>query len=244
MNISVCLATYNGAKYIDLQLQSILKQLGSDDELILLDDRSKDNTLELVRAIDDKRIKIFENEVNRGHVYSFGHVVGLASNDMIFMADQDDIWIDGRIELMKQALLKSNKLLVSTNSDFIDSNGNAIDFSLDGVSSEASEKHFRNIMDIFIGKTNYVGCAMAFRKELRDLILPMPSYVESHDLWIAMGANIIKSNLHLDEPTLYRRIHGENASIISRPLGPKLWSRVIFSISMIQLYYRSLLRKR
>jgi len=244
MNISICLATYNGAEYIAQQLTSILKQLEVSDEVIVLDDCSKDNTLDIVRSFNDDRIKIFSNEKNRGHVYSFGHVVGLANNDIIFMSDQDDIWIDGRIKLMKDELLESKALLVSTNSDFIDSKGNKIDFTLDGVSAESSQKYFSNIIDIFVGKTNYVGCAMAFKKELRNLILPMPSYVESHDLWIAMGANIIKSNLHLDEPTLYRRIHGNNASIIKRKLGPKLWSRVIFSISMIQLYFRSLLRKR
>ena len=244
MNISVCLATYNGAKYIEIQLHSILKQLGASDEVIILDDCSKDNTLDLVRAIDDKRIKIFKNEVNKGHVYSFGRVIELGTNDVVFMSDQDDIWVDGRAELMKDRLLKSKALLISTNSDFIDSDGNIIDFSLDGVSSESSQKYFKNIVDIFVGKTNYVGCTMAFKKELRDLILPIPSYVESHDLWVAMGANIIKSNLHLDEPTLYRRIHGENASIVERSLVPKLWSRIIFLISMIQLYYRSLLRKR
>lgn len=243
MNISVCLATYNGTKYIEIQLQSILRQLGANDEVIILDDCSKDKTLDLVRDIDDKRIKIFKNEVNKGHVYSFGHVVALATKEIIFMSDQDDVWLDGRLELMKDQLLKSKALLISTNSHFIDSEGKIIDFSLDGVSSESSKKYFKNIMDIFVGKTNYVGCTMAFKKELRNLILPIPCYVESHDLWIAMGANIIKSNLHLDEPSLNRRIHGENASIVKRALLPKLWSRVIFFISMIQLYYRSLLRK-
>jgi len=243
MNISVCLATYNGTKYIKIQLQSILRQLGAKDEVIILDDCSTDKTLDLVRDIDDKRIKIFKNEVNKGHVYSFGRVVELATKDIIFMSDQDDIWIDGRLDLMKERLLKSEALLISTNSNFIDSEGKIIDFNLDGVSAGSSEKYFENILDIFIGKTNYVGCAMAFKKELRNLILPIPSYVESHDLWIAMGANIIKSNLHLDDPTLSRRIHGENASIVKRKLLPKLWSRIIFLLSMSQVHYRSLLRK-
>ncbi|TDO77444.1 glycosyl transferase family 2 [Flavobacterium chryseum] len=244
MNISVCMATYNGTKYIEIQLQSILRQLDLNDEVIILDDYSTDETLDLVRKIDDKRIKIFKNEVNKGHVYSFGRVIELATKDIIFMSDQDDIWLDGRVKLMKDKLLNSGALLISTNSNFIDSDGKILDFSLDGVSSESSARHLKNIIDIFIGKTNYVGCAMAFKKELRNLILPIPFYVESHDLWIAMGANIIKSNLHIDEPTLSRRIHGENASIVKRKLLPKLWSRIIFLISLMHLYYRSLLRKK
>ncbi|PZR19817.1 MAG: glycosyl transferase [Flavobacterium psychrophilum] len=244
MNISVCLATYNGAKYIDLQLESILRQLGPDDEVIVLDDCSKDNTLEVVRAINDQRIKIYKNDVNKGHVFSFGHVVSLATKDIIFMSDQDDIWIDGRVELMKNSLLSSGSLLVSSNSAFIKSDGAPSDFSIDGVTSESSRKYFRNIIDIFAGKTNYYGCAMAFRKELNALVLPIPSYVESHDLWIAMGANIAKSNIHIDEATLLRRIHGENASVLKRKLLPKLWSRVVFAISAIQLFYRNLLVKK
>lgn len=238
------MATYNGTKYIEIQLQSILRQLDLNDEVIILDDYSTDETLDLVRKIDDKRIKIFKNEVNKGHVYSFGRVIELATKDIIFMSDQDDIWLDGRVKLMKDKLLNSGALLISTNSNFIDSDGKILDFSLDGVSSESSARHLKNIIDIFIGKTNYVGCAMAFKKELRNLILPIPFYVESHDLWIAMGANIIKSNLHIDEPTLSRRIHGENASIVKRKLLPKLWSRIIFLISLMHLYYRSLLRKK
>jgi len=244
MNISVCMATFNGAKYIEIQLHSILKQLSDTDEVIILDDCSKDNTLDLVRKFEDNRIKIFKNEVNRGHVYSFGKVIAFSSNEIIFMCDQDDIWLDGRLELMKDSLLKSKALLISTNSSFINSDGNIIDFYLDGVSSKSSEKHFKNIVDIFVGKPNYVGCAMAFKKELKNLILPIPSYVESHDLWIAMGANIIKANLHLDEQTLSRRIHGNNASIVKRKLLPKLWSRMVFLISVNQLFYRSLLRKK
>jgi glycosyltransferase involved in cell wall biosynthesis len=244
MNISVCLATYNGAKYIEIQLHSILRQLSVSDEVIILDDFSKDNTLDLVRNFEDKRIKVFKNEINRGHVYSFGKAIELASNELIFMCDQDDIWLDRRLEFMKGSLLKSKALLISTNSNFIDSDGNIIDYSLDGVNSISSDKHFKNILDIFVGKTNYVGCAMAFKKELNKLILPIPSYVESHDLWIAMAANIIKANLHLDEQTLSRRIHGNNASIVKRKLLPKLWSRIVFLISVFQLYYRTLLRKK
>lgn len=244
MNISVCLATYNGAKYLESQLRSILNQLEDNDEIVILDDCSTDNSLELVKSIGDERIKIFKNEKNRGHVYSFGRVISLGIHDIIFMSDQDDIWMDGRVTLMKESLLKSNAFLISTNSEFIDSEDKTILFSLDGVSAETSDKYFKNIVDIFIGKTNYVGCAMAFKRELKELILPIPSYVESHDLWIAMCANIFKSNLHLNESTLYRRIHGENASIVKRRLLPKLWSRIIFLISMVHLYYRILLRKR
>lgn len=238
MSISVCLASYNGAKFIELQLYSIIKQLDKDDEIIIVDDCSSDNTLEVIRSVNDVRIKIFLNEINRGHVFSFGRAISLAIKDIIFMSDQDDVWIDGRVFLMKNKLLNSNAMLVSSNSNFIDSKGDKIDFKIDGVHSESSKKYLNNIIDIFKGKENYYGCAMAFKKELRELILPIPYYVESHDLWIAMAANIAKSNIHCDETTLNRRVHGNNASVVNRKFILKLWSRVVFALSLPHLMFR------
>lgn len=241
MNISVCLASYNGAKFIKLQLESIIKQLHKDDEIIIVDDCSSDNTLDVIRSINDQRIKIFLNEINRGHVFSFGLAIALSSKDIIFMSDQDDIWIEDRVALMKDKLLNSEAMLVSSNSNFVDLKGKKIPFNVDGVSSKSSKKYLRNITDVFFGKKNYYGCAMAFNKELKGLILPIPNYVESHDLWIAIAANIVKSNLHCDEVTLNRTVHGENASIVKRKLHLKLWSRIIFMRSILQLFFRKLL---
>ncbi|RTZ07235.1 glycosyltransferase [Flavobacterium sp. GSP27] len=244
MSISVCLASYNGAKFIELQLESIIKQLHHDDEIIIVDDCSSDNTLEIIMSINDERVKIFLNEINRGHVFSFGRSISLATKDIIFMSDQDDIWIDGRVALMKSKLVNSDAMLVSTNSNFVDSKGGKIDFNIDGVDSKFSDKNLSNIIDILKGKENYYGCAMALKKELKALILPIPDYVESHDLWIATAANIIKSNLHCDEVTLNRRVHGANASIVKRKLYLKLWSRIIFLRSILQLFFRKLSIKR
>lgn len=97
MSISVCMATYNGAKFLTQQLESIIPQLNEEDELVIVDDCSTDNTLRIIQSTNDFRIKIFLNETNRGHVYSFGRALELASNDIIFMSDQDDIWLEGRI---------------------------------------------------------------------------------------------------------------------------------------------------
>lgn len=239
MNVTVCMATYNGAKYISEQIESILPQLSSNDELIIVDDCSTDTTVEILKKINDARLRISINDRNRSHVYSFSKAISLASNDIIFMSDQDDIWLEGRVNLMKSALSTSNSLLVSSNSSFVGKNGKEIDFTMDGVKAEDSFKYITNIMDIFAGKTNYYGCAMAFHRKLLDVILPVPAYVESHDLWIAMAANILKSNVHINAHTLQRRVHDANASIIKRPLAAKLWSRAVFCISLLELMRRS-----
>jgi len=243
MDISVCIATFNGEKYIELQINSIIKQLDSFDEVIIVDDCSKDNTLNIIRSIGDSRIKIYQNEINRGHVYSFSRAIELASKKIIFMSDQDDIWKNNRLILMKEKLLNSSALLLTSNSEFINSVGDKIDFKIDGVDEINSFKYLNNIIDIFRGKTNYYGCAMAFKSELKKIILPMPNYVESHDLWIAMAANLIKSNVHSNDITLERRIHGSNASVVNRRLILKLKSRIVFLKSLIQLIFRKFKNK-
>lgn len=243
MEISVCIATFNGEKYIELQINSIIKQLDSFDEVIIVDDCSKDNTLNIIRSIGDSRIKIYQNEINRGHVYSFSRAIELASKKIIFMSDQDDIWKNNRLILMKEKLLNSSALLLTSNSEFINSVGDKIDFKIDGVDEINSFKYLNNIIDIFRGKTNYYGCAMAFKSELKKIILPMPNYVESHDLWIAMAANLIKSNVHSNDITLERRIHGSNASVVNRRLILKLKSRIVFLKSLIQLIFRKFKNK-
>lgn len=243
MNVSICIATYNGESFIDLQFKSILKQLNKDDEIIVVDDCSSDNTLKIIKSINDSRIKIFINDKNRGHVYTFGRSIELAKNEIIFLSDQDDLWIKGRLNLMKNDLLKSKVMLVSSNTNFIDVNGEEIIHKNDGVSERNSQNHISNIIDIFKGKGNYYGCAMAFTSKIKKLILPIPSYVESHDLWIALAANISKSNHHCNDVTLNRRIHGSNASVVQRKLIYKLWSRIIFFISIIHLFIRKLIKE-
>ncbi len=75
MKISVCLATYNGEKYIKEQLNSILSQLGNDDEIIISDDHSTDNTIEIIKSLEDDRIKIFVNNLEKGYSKNFENAI-------------------------------------------------------------------------------------------------------------------------------------------------------------------------
>jgi glycosyltransferase involved in cell wall biosynthesis len=234
------MATYQGELYVERQLRSILDELGPDDEVVVVDDCSADRTVDVVEAVGDPRIKVFRNPVNRREVYSFGRAIELARGDVIFLADQDDIWLPGRTALMVARLRESGADLISSNFEWIDVSGQPLHVAFDGVSSATSARHLGNIIDIFIGKTNYFGCAQAFRRELVPLITPIPSYVESHDLWIALAANLIRSNLHIDDKTLLKRRHGTNttSTVSTRPLFRKLWSRWILVRSLIDLSMR------
>jgi glycosyltransferase involved in cell wall biosynthesis len=245
MTLSVCMATYQGELYVERQLRSILDELGPDDEIVVVDDCSADRTVDVIEAMGDHRIRIFRNTVNRREVYSFGRAIELARGDIIFLSDQDDVWLPGRAALMVARLREADAQLVSTNFEWIDASGQPLQVAFDGVSSATSARHFGNIFDIFVGKTNYFGCAQAFRRELVPLITPIPSYVESHDLWIALAANLIGSNLHVDDKTLLKRRHGTNttSTVSNRPLLRKLWSRWIFARSLIDLSMRRMIRQ-
>ena len=96
MKCSICLATYNGEKYIQELLNSILCQIDINDEIIVSDDYSTDNTLTIIRSFNDFRIKIFMNQGKRGVVNNFGNALKYASGDYIFLCDQDDVWFSNK----------------------------------------------------------------------------------------------------------------------------------------------------
>lgn len=238
MNISVCMATYNGGTYIKDQLDSILSQISSNDEIVIVDDCSTDDTIDLIRSYADDRIKLFRNSKNIGSVHSFEKSISLAVGEYIFLSDQDDIWCKNRLNIMKEALKNSNVLLLSTKFSYIDENTNCISGKSVRLSSNDSNKYIGNILGVFLKKRSYFGCAMAFKSNFRNIILPIPSYVKSHDLWIAFAANLSCSNLHLEYISLYHRIHGNNQSLKPRAFYKKVWIRILFVISVIHLLKR------
>lgn len=239
-SISVCMATFNGEAFIAEQVLSILEQLNPSDELIVVDDCSSDSTVAIIRNIGDPRISIYENDHNQREVSSFSRAISLARNEIVFLTDQDDVWIPGRVRLMTQRLIESGADFLCSNFNWTDAAGAPLDVCFDGVSAAHSTRHLQNIVDIFIGKTNYFGCAMAFRHSFVPVIVPIPAFVESHDLWIALASNLARSNVHIDELTLLKRQHGRNATntVSTRALQRKLWSRAIFGLSLVLLLVR------
>jgi len=238
MNASICMATFNGARYLRQQLDSILAQMRDGDELIVVDDASQDDTAQIVRSYGDARIQLHVNQDNLGHVASFSRALGLARHPCLVLADQDDIWAEGRLAKLRDALAAPGVWLATGNAKFIDASGAAIAPVYPGLDPADSKRHGLNILRIFRGTAFYYGCNMAFRAELAQLALPIPAYVESHDLWLAMAANLAGANLHLGEVLLYRRIHDRNVTKSNRPLWKKLKSRVIFLRSLFQLGLR------
>ncbi|WAH96532.1 glycosyltransferase [Arthrobacter sp. MMS18-M83] len=205
---SVCMATYKGALYIGEQLDSILAQLGDDDELVIVDDASPDDTVQKIMAIDDPRIRLIQAGTNQGYVRSFQQAALASRGEFIFLADQDDVWIEGRLERMLSSLQSS--AVVASNFDVL---GGGPRPAIPRLRSADGRRSIANLFGILVGYRAYYGCGMAFRRELLGAFAPAPSYLrESHDLWLAIIGNMAGSIAHLDDSTLLRRIHDENAT--------------------------------
>lgn len=204
--ISVCLASYNGEKYIKEQLDSILSQIGTNDEIIVSDDGSTDGTLLIVNKIQDPRIKVIKNKLGKGYTSNFENALNHACGEIIFLSDQDDVWYDNKVSVMLKALEKS---------DFVVSNAMISDENL----TPTLGSHFKmyNVKKGFLInwlKTRYVGACMAFNKKILTKALPFPSNHKlcAHDYWLTIIAEMFYKVTLIDTPLIKYRRHGANAS--------------------------------
>ena len=136
--ISVCMATYNGERFLREQIDSILCQLAPDDELIISDDGSTDGTLDIIQSYNDKRIKLLHHKkkseyakikYSRNFYYAtdnFENALQAAQGDYIFLADQDDVWMKDKAKLMSSYLDKFD--CVMCNNQIIDTEGKPLNF--------------------------------------------------------------------------------------------------------------------
>lgn len=218
MEISVCIAAYNGYGYIANQIQTILPQLGPRDELIIVDDCSSDNTVDVIKSIKDPRLVLVKNSINLGHVRTFEKAIRMATKEIIVLSDQDDLWPLDRIKEIKTAFMASNASVVVGNlQEFTSSTDNRMCFGrIMQLDPRQSFQLIANLAGIVLGRRPYYGSAMAFTSKLKTILLPFPAYVESHDIYIAMAGIIHGGIFHLGKVVTYRRIHCSNLTPLKR----------------------------
>lgn len=197
------MATYNGERYLRPQLDSILKQLAPNDELIISDDGSTDSTIEIIESYKDKRIHILRSN-HKNLILNFENALNHAKGDLIFLADQDDVWFNGKIEkCIKQ--LKNFALVFSNAAMF---KGDDIhNFELFFKDGKRKTGLLSNLY-----KVNFLGATLAFRKSVLERALPFPRGIAMHDIWIGLNAEVIGNTYYIDEPLIYYRRHETNAS--------------------------------
>ncbi|MGD0442385.1 MAG: glycosyltransferase family 2 protein [Edaphobacter sp.] len=205
--ISVCMASYNGEKFISRQLTTILSQLMPDDEVIISDDSSSDKTLDVIRAFADSRIRLFAGKTFRSPTYNFEHALKQATGEIIFLSDQDDEWADGWVETALHAL--QHVSLVVCDADMIDADGQVQPPSEGKIYRYGGRKPgvLQNLY-----RNGYIGCCCAFRREVLGVALPFPTKLPWHDWWIGLVSDAFFSMKFIPDKMIRHRRHGANAS--------------------------------
>lgn len=215
--VSVALASYNGKQFIEDQMDSILAQLACDDELVVSDDGSTDGTWELVlqRAEADPRIKSVRND-HPGVVGNFSNALSRCVGDVVFISDQDDVWLPGKRQAMVRALEESGADLVIHRWERVDRNGTPVEGSFQ-PGDDFELGFFRNLI-----ASRYSGCCMALDRRALRYVLPLPKAVLNYDRWIGLACEALGSVSKLDDVLLDHRIHDSNAT----PKGRGVFERV------------------
>lgn len=226
--ISVCLASYNGERFLREQIDSILVQLTEDDELVVSDDGSTDSTLEILKSFNDPRIKILHNRGNHGVNGNFENAIMNAKGDYIFLSDQDDVWLPGKVGQCLNALTKYDCVI----HDAIVTNGDLTVISESFFSERKSGGGFwKNLY-----KNTYVGCCMAFRRDMLKYVLPYPKDLPIfQEGWVAMLSEINGKVAFIDFKGILFRRHSSNTSFTARKSSFTLPHQLSYRLRLLKL---------
>lgn len=210
--ISIAMCTYNGEKFLKEQLESIERQTVLPDEIIICDDCSTDGTLEILGNVSKSAlfsVEIIQNQKNLRSTKNFEKAISFCKGDIIFLCDQDDIWVENKIELMLEQFTNDVGIVFSnafvTNVKLIETKNDL--WSTVGFDNWAKKRFERNDYLTVLLKRNVVtGAAMAFKAQLKPLILPIAKY-EVHDTWICLIAAFFTKIKYLDKKLIYYRQH-------------------------------------
>lgn len=198
------MATKNGGKYLGQQLESILPQLQSTDELIVTDDCSADGTIKIIESFKDPRITLRENNRPAGISATFEASLMLSTGDHIFLADQDDVWLPQKTQIMLRHLQDSD--LVISDCLLVDHELVPGERSFHSINN-SGKGLFRNLV-----RNSYMGCCMAFNRALMKRATPFPKDIPLHDFWIGLIGEMYFRVKFIPDVLIYHRRHTTNAS--------------------------------
>ena len=217
-SVSVCLATCDGERYVQAQIASVLAQLQDGDELLVADDHSTDRTQAIVLAFNDARVRWLPQAQRVGVVRNFERALAAATRDVVFLCDQDDVWLAGKVHHCIEAL--RSHLLVVTDCRLVDDNLNTIAESF-FVQLGSGPGVLKNLW-----RNSYLGCCMAFRRELLARALPIPAGVPMHDMWLGLVAQCSGSVCFLPQALLLYRRHAQVTTTTGSPSALSLGRRL------------------
>lgn len=204
MSISVAMAVCNGEKYIEQQLNSIIRNLHKEDEIIISYNESDDDTLEMIQDASRQLplIKIFSC-AEKGVISNYENAIRHCTKDYIFLADQDDVWTENKVKTVMNCFHDTGAILVMHDSQYTD--------------EELNETNLTTFQDFNVKKgflnnllnNSYDGCCLAFHKDLVKMINPIPRDIVRHDQWIGLMAEKVGRVYFCDKKLLQHRRYQE-----------------------------------
>lgn len=239
--ISACMAAYNGEAFVQAQLGSILSQLEAGDEIVIVDDRSTDETLNHIEQVRDPRIRLYRHEANRGVVSTFEDALRSATGDILFLCDDDDLWAPTKVtRFMELFDRRSDVEIVTSRVRLMDESDRPLPDSRINRQGRFLPGFWRNLY-----QNHYQGSAMAIRASLLGRVLPFPlrgSFL--HDAWIGTRNDWLGGKAaFINEDLLFYRRHLKNASR-TKSIGGQIQTRIDLLLAHIGYWFRATPRRR
>lgn len=230
MFVSVALCTFNGEIFLRQQLDSILVQSITVNEIIICDDLSSDGTISILNEYKNnfpQLIKLFFNTKTLGTIKNFEKAISLTNGDLIFLADQDDIWYYNKVEIMSDFFKKNqNCKLLFSNGTLIDEKGNVLNSTL------WEKWNFTNDMqnnwkinknafkDLVVNNNKITGATVCFNKSLKKYVIPIELPLGYwHDAWLGIHASAQNGLMFIEESLINYRIHDKQQVGISTDIS-------------------------
>lgn len=210
--VVILMGTYNGEKYIRAQLDSILNQDYDSWELIIRDDSSTDQTIEIIREYEknDSRIKMIDSKRNLGQIKNFEELLKVVpEEEYIMFCDQDDVWKKDKIRITMEAMINAEShnpglpILVYTEKEYVDNDLNPL---------KTNDEKLKNDMLSILCQNPVYGCTAMINMRLKELLLPFPNYITCHDYWIALIASSNGIIKRVDYKSILYRQHSNNVT--------------------------------
>ncbi|MFC6169200.1 glycosyltransferase [Loigolactobacillus jiayinensis] len=214
--LSVCMATYNGAKTVARQLNSILPQLDAQDEVIIVDDHSTDDTVAVIKqtvAASPVHVRLSVSQHNHGPIKSFARALQQARGELVFLSDQDDIWFADKVAQVVAAFQRQH-------ADLIVHDGVVVDGTDTQIAASWNQYNHNQLPQTLVSnllKNGYTGAMMAVSQRLLQQALPFPEKIAMHDQWLFLVAHRHHlKTVVLRQPLMSYVRHGDNATGMQR----------------------------
>ena len=218
MTVAIAVALYNGARFIEKQLDTLRLQTVEPNQVVLCDDGSTDNTVDIVNDYIEKyslqdKWKLYKNPENLGYARNFYHAMELCDCDLIYLCDQDDIWESDKLEKMNKIMSENPNInLLSCKHGVIDAQGNEMNSILERKCYSSELIQLISI-DKIMHSYHWPGMAMCIRNDFFKEILPSICNLKlAHDMLFALISADRNSFFEYDYIGVHHRRHDNNAA--------------------------------